>query len=182
MIESVVVQVLDETGGFVLFRDGQRLVFVDRGTRWTVWARFVLGLITAILGINGIVQVALAPSGRGVLGAGLGLVAVAGLTGFAFSRVHQHAKRENAKTRTEYRPRLVVDLEHQVLVDASGQSLAPLTQVSFRKAFQVTSSARALECRWPGGRMTVARGGGMGVAGVDGALAALQQHGVRVSS
>lgn len=179
---DVVVQVLDETGGFVLYREDQRLVFVDRGTRWTVWTRFVLGLITGIVGINAVVQLALIPSGQGVLVAGLILGFVAAATGFAFSRVHRHAKREASKPLSEFTPLLVVDLAQQALVDRSGQVLAPLAGASFHKVFQVTSSARALECRWPGGRMTVARGGGMGVAGVDGALAALQQHGVRVGS
>ena len=175
-------QVLDETGGFVLYREGQRLVFADRGTRWTVWTRFVLGLITGILAINAVVQLALVPSGQGILVAGLGMGVVATAAGFAFSRVHRHAKREAAKPVSELPAILVIDLAQQALLDRTGRVLAPLAGVSFHKAFQATSSARALECRWPGGRMTVARGGGMGVAGVDGALAALKQHGVRVDA
>ncbi len=182
MTINVVVQLLDETGGVVLYRLDQRLVFVDRGTRWTEWTRFVLGLITGIAGINAVVQLALIPSGQGMLVGGLILGVVAAATGFAFSKVHRHAKREASKPLSEFPPVLVVDLGQQVLLDRSGRILAPLAATSFHKVFQVTSSARALECRWPGGRMTVARGGGMGVAGVDGALAALQQHGLRVRS
>lgn len=163
----------------MLYREGPRLVFVDRGTRWTVWLRFVLGLVAAITGVNAVVMLALMASGQGSWVAGLVLAVLASAAGFGFAKVHRHATVAQARSPSELTPMLGIDLERQTLFGPGEQVLAPLDQVSFHKVFQVTSSAKALECRWPGGRMTVSRGGGMGVRGVDGALEALRGQGLR---
>ncbi len=173
------MQVLDDTGGFVVCRDGNRIVFINRGTRWTIWMRFVLALVAVILGINGIAQLALSFSGQGILLLGVTFTAAGGLAGAGFVGVHRHAKREKAKSLADYPPLAVADLDHGVLLGPTGQPLARLQDVSFHTVFQMTSSARALEVRWPGGRRVLARGGGMGVQGVDGALVALRAAGLR---
>ncbi len=47
---------LARSAGYVVVRDGRRLILADLGTRVPAIAIFVAGLITVILGINGALE------------------------------------------------------------------------------------------------------------------------------
>lgn len=172
--------ILTESAGHVLYEDGPRLVFINRGTGWTFWLRFVFGLVAFIFIMNGIAQVFLGASGQNwafILAAVFlffGLAAAAG-----FVATFRWANKRAARSLSSFEPIVIIDRHHHALLDARGNYLAQLTDVLFTKEFQFTSSAPALACRWPGGCAIVHRGGAMGLTGVEGAIEALRHRGLR---
>ena len=173
------MEVLHDAGDFIVYRDADRVVFVDRGIRLAVWARLVLALLTMISGVNTVVQLALVLTGQGSIGVALTVVGFSVAFGFALVAIHRHAQRAQGRPLSELPPLLILDLEEGVLQDRGGQALADLDDVYFRAVVQAASSGKALECRWPGGHKIVHRGGGMGLTGVSGALDAMRSLGLR---
>ncbi|MBK9072053.1 MAG: hypothetical protein IPL79_13775 [Myxococcales bacterium] len=148
-------QLLVAQGSLLLYKEGARLLFCDRGSQATT-ARFVSGLLAAILLANGIAQVALHN-----LVVGLPLLAVGGLCALTFLALGKARRKRN--TVADVPPVLVLDLGQGLLLDGTGRTLAPLTDVTFASAFQFTSSARALDVRY--GTQTHRLFAGNGLAG-----------------
>ncbi len=171
--------ILTEAAGHVLYEDGHRLVFVNRGTGWTFWLRFVLGLVTFIVGANGVAQLVLGSMGKGFVLAGVILLFVAGLGGAGFVAVHSWVKTQAKRPLTDFPPVVVIDRQTHWLLGPGGEQLAPLNTVVFSPEFQFTSSAPALAACWPGGKRIVHRGGAMGLSGIGGAQDALRARGLR---
>lgn len=173
--------ILTDVAGHVLYEDGPRLVFVDRKTGWTFWARFVLGLVTVIVGLNGVAQLGMALTDNGgILIFGVIATGVAAVGLFALVTLHRWVKSRARQPISDFRPIVVLDRERNVLMGPEGQTIAALQDVYFAKAFQFTSSAPGLMCRWPGGRAIVSRGRAMGLGGVDDTVSALRQRGLTV--
>ena len=73
---------------------------------------------------------------------------------------------------------LIIDLEEQVLLGKDEKHLADLSQVQFRREFQLTSSLPAYTFVWPEGKMVIVRGN-IFAGGSDAIIQALKRHGIR---
>ena len=160
---------LARCGSRTLEQDGRLLLIVDRGTGWTYTTRFVLGVLAVICGANTI-----------ILGMTAGLRGVAFVLGplavlFAAGFIAVGRQRSRQATTTGERI-VTIDLDRGLL-DAGGEVVAPVSTLSLHRTFQITSSSRALELRWPGGAIEIARGNPF--ADDVGAIErALQQQGI----
>lgn len=164
----------------VLVRCGDG-VLVDEGTRWVFGRQpgtggnvvaFVFALVGVILTGNGIAQLVLGELiAFGIAASVFGALVIWAAVGLVRARNRQRAV-------APLRPLLQLDFTSGMLLDAAGQPLAPLHEVGFAAAMQLTSSARALHCRWPGGDVVVLRGDAFG-GGIAPAIDALRSRGLR---
>ncbi|MFO0555711.1 MAG: hypothetical protein U0271_45465 [Polyangiaceae bacterium] len=138
----------------VVFERGSDLIVAYRPSRGSPTLLFVLGLVSFILIANGFVQsFTLGPAiGAAFIGVGV-LVGVALWLVVARRRRASDAPPE---------PVLVLDRRDGVLRNAAGGALAQLAQVTFQRQMQMTSSAAALACVWPGGSVVIAYGNPFG--------------------
>jgi len=160
---------LARCGSRTLEQDGRLLLIVDHGTGWTYTTRFVLGLLTVIFGVNAIVMATMAEL-RGVAFI-FGPLAV--LFAVSFIAVGRYRARRANTTGERI---ATIDLERGLL-DDSGNVVAPVPALSVQRTFQLTSSSRALELRWPHGALVIARGNPF-ADDVSAIEHALQQHGI----
>ena len=132
----------------------------------------MLGLLTVIFGVNAVFMATMAE----LRGVALILGPLAVLFAVSFIAVGRYrARRANAAGERI----ATIDLERG-LVDDRGELVAPVSALSVKRTFQMTSSSRALELRWPGGAVVIARGNPF--AGDVGAIEdALRQQGVSSS-
>ena len=151
-------KVLCESAGWVLFADGRRLVFADRGTSYRRVLVFVLALLAVIAGANGTFWLVAGIRAGETSRLGIVRAAVALPSAFAASRVWAAEKRDHRVVPGEETWVAVLDLESQMLETPEGDSLAPLSSVRFVPVMQFGSSSRALSASWPGGSMVVYRG------------------------
>ena len=137
-------------GSVTLEQAGRLLLIIDRGADWTHTARFVLGLLAVICSANTIVFAATA----GLRSASFLLAPLAALFVAGFIAVGRY----RAKRATAAGTRLVtIDLDRGLLNDR-GEVVAPLAALSLHRTFQLTSSSKAVELRWPSGAIEIARG------------------------
>ena len=169
--------ILCESAGWVLFSDGRRLVFADRGTSYRRVLMFVLALLALIFGVNGIAWLAIGIGSGEISRLGMILSAVAGLLAFGARWVWGAEKRDQKTVPDDDQWVAVLDLEAQTLVSPEGGVLAPLSSVRFQPVMQFGSSSRALAASWPEGRLVVYRGHPF-ASSIRPALDALRQHGV----
>jgi hypothetical protein len=116
----------------------------------------VLGMLAAILLINGIVQASGGAGGapRTSLATG-GVMFVVGVAlVYALIALRRSAARKSAADNPA--PRFI--LSGGRLLDGDRRDLAALSDVRTCKVLQATSSSRALVLQWPGGKSVVARG------------------------
>jgi len=161
-------QLLVAQGSLLLYRDGTRLLFCDRGSQATS-ARFVTGLLAAILIANGCAQALLRN-----LAVGLPMLALGATSGTIFFALGKARKRRNAAT--DVPPVLVLDLAQGVLQDGAGATIAQLVDVKFVSAFQFASSARALEVRYGTHTQRLFAGNGLSGHSPQPFLDALRAH------
>jgi hypothetical protein len=157
-------------GSGVLVADGERWTFGHQpGTGGNVLV-YLFGLIGTIFSVNGIaIAVTQHIGGLALLVVGLPLLAT------AVAIVRSRNKRRMNPT---LQPIVVLDFAVGMLLDGIGRPLAPLAQVAFSAHFQLFSSARMLECRWPGGHVVVLRGDAFG-GSIAPARDALRRRGLR---
>ncbi len=177
-MEPMDATILCESAGWVLFEDGQRLVFADRGTSYRRVLLFVLALLALIAGVNGFVWLikGLRSGEMNLLGILLAVAALLSALGVGW--LWQAEKRQRAVIPDEATWIAVLDLATQTFETPQGESLAPLANVRFEPAMQLASSSRALRASWPGGDLVVYRGSPFAGSYKE-ALEALSRHGVR---
>lgn len=168
--------ILCESAGWVLFSDGARLVFADRRTSYRHVLVFVLALIVVIAGSNGIWWLVVGLRAGTAHQLGIVLILVAGLSGFAASRIWSAVKQERTEIPARDAWVAVIDLEARTLEAAGGEVLAPLSSVRFVPVWQLSSSSRALAAKWPDGSRVVYRGSPF-AGGFQAARDALRRHG-----
>ena len=166
-------QIIARCGGYEMVEVGPRIYFIDRRTGGYVIALFVLGLLTGLTGINGVVQVAM---GNAI--AGLILGALGAVFGAVFALVLR-LRRGRLALRWDAEPPIAfIDRETGSAHDGGGQALAPLTHVSFAPEFQMTSSSPALAMKLPKGSIVIARGSPF-TGSIDDFTDALRARGLR---
>ena len=170
-------EILCESAGWVLFSDGQRLVFADLGTSWRRVLLFVLALLSLITGVNGIVWLVAGMRSGQTSTLGIALLAAGGLAGAGAWWTWALEKRDRATIPARDAWVAVLDLEAQTLETPEGELLAPLSDVRFAPAMQLASSSRALAAEWPGGSRVVYRGSPF-AGSIGPVLEALRQYGV----
>lgn len=169
--------ILCESAGWVLFSDGPRLVFADRGTSYRRVLLFVLGLIAVITGGNGVVWLVLGGRSGEISTLGVVLTAVAAVAVWGALRVRAAEKREGEVIPGRDTWKAVLDLEKQTLESPQGETLSSLSEVRFMPVMQLASSSKALAARWPGGSRVVYRGNPF-AGSYQQAVDALRRHGV----
>lgn len=168
-----------ECNGFELLEEGPRLLFVERRTDNLLIAIFVAVLVAVLTSMNAFFQIVLAISGKGFpgLAAILALVAAAAVTLAVY--LNRARKARMAGPPKPHQIALVIDRDQGAIVDAAGQTVAPLDGVMFRSVFQVGSSSKALELCFAGGTRIIARGSPFG-GSVEELIGPLRQRGFRV--
>ncbi len=151
-----------QSAGWVLFSDGHRLVFADRGTAYRRVVLFVLALLAVIFTANGVFWVASGLRTGSGLYLGAILTVVGALTGIAARWTWQVEKQDMQTVPSRDRWVLVIDLEARHIEAPHGEVLAPLHAVRFSPKVQLGSSGMALSASWPGGNTVVYRGSPFG--------------------
>jgi hypothetical protein len=146
-------QTIASCGGYEMVEVGPRIYFIDRGTSAHVIALFVLGLVTGIVGLNGVAQIAL-----GNVALGLIMAAVGGVFGTVFALVLRARRARLARRWDEHSPLAYIDSQTGAAHDGAGHPLAALSFVAFAPVFQIASSSQALAMNYPGGSIVIARG------------------------
>jgi len=154
-----VVAVVARCNGTELDRRDGELWIVERPSPPHT-AVFVLGLLTAIVLVNAVLQAVFAVRGGSTHAIAAALLATLGGAFAWLTVIVVRAGRRRAAA--EPRPLLIVDLAGKRLLDAARRELAPLPAVRVERVFQATSSARALALRWPQGSRVIARGNPFG--------------------
>lgn len=151
------LKTLYDDNGYTICKDAESILIVCRDTTLAGIGALVAFGVVFILGINGVVQLALAKgddSGRHLITAGLllGICIPLGWLGSACYR--SYVRRRDAPVR-EVSGGLVVDLVHRVLRTSDGRELSPLQEVKVAIGVNLLNATRGLmrtlSLRWPGG-------------------------------
>lgn len=173
------MQPIADNGAHVLVQDGPRLAFLRRPGLVPAWALFVAGLLAVVFTVNGAVMLALQPGGGpeiGVVLLALGVASVLGLRGLWRRRAAGQSRRLVITDAL-----VVLNRDTGVLTDGRSRVLAPLSEVRFARVAQLTSSAKALQVIWPGGRQVVYRGDPF-AGSIDAPVDALRAAGIRIDA
>jgi hypothetical protein len=166
--------------GVAIIEDGERLYIIDRQTGGLAIGIFVLALIGGLGTLGGIGITAKTISSGGVgLTIGLVLLGVGLFVDGLLALVIRIYRRRKDHGVDQARQIVVIDLRQGLLCDPTGQSIAPLQSVRFRRRFQVTSSSKALEAVFPTGSIEIAAGNPF-AGGLGNLEAALAQRGLQV--
>lgn len=159
MTAPVQPQILADTGGLAVTREGDRVIVFDRGTGGLSVTIFVLGIVAAVFLVNGV----LALFGWLLLGVLFLLVGLALAAGIVLLVKKFRARR--ARPLHECRTVAVLD-GGRGLFSASGGALQELGRVRFERKFQIGSSSPKLVAVTPAGTTVLKRGnpfdGGIG--------------------
>ncbi len=175
------LRAIADNGQCVLAEEDGRLLFLARRGLVPGWAVYVVGLLTAIFGVNSVVLIGFGVRHHDVrVFVGLGMMIAAGLLGWACVTL---ARRRIARREAALDPGaalLVIDLEAGLLRDASGRELVAIDSAKFVRRMQLTSSSRALHVVWSGNERVLYRGDAF-TGPIDDAVDALERRGIRVS-
>ena len=164
--------------GAAIFKDGGRLLIVRRGGTETASALFVVGLVTLIVGLNGVLQLAMAFSGGGVgLAGAMILCAVGGVAGALLVALLRQRKRVHRTPLDQLPIICVLDFSQGWLLGPDGGWWARLSDVRMRRQFQFTSSSPALVLVYAGRSLLIAKGSPF-AGGIGDLERALESHGV----
>ena len=169
--------ILCQSAGWILFSDGSRLVFADRGTSYLHVLFFVLALVAFIAAVNGLVWLGIGIASGEASRLGMALAAVGVVLALGAWQVWKAEKREQETIPEEHAWVVVLDLENQRLETPTGETLAPLSSVRFVPVLQLGSSSRALAAKWAGESLVVYRGSPF-AGSFRAAAKALRRHGV----
>ncbi len=147
------MKLITQASGVGLFEDGSRLLVVNRGTSGFYYVRFILALLTLILGANGLGLLfrALSESTESAT-TGLVLIGIAVGTGIGMRAVNWLIKDYHREMPTVQDAALIFDLENQTLLDDAQTVVAPLNEVTLVRRFQLRSRFRKLVAETDGGR------------------------------
>jgi hypothetical protein len=160
-------------GGYELYEDGPRLVFVERPTGGIDIALFVVGLLTLITGVNGVVwAVQLATPA-------LVLLPIALVFGGIFALLWRWRRSTKQRPPGDLPALLILDRAQNAVCNGSGQPIAPLQGAVVREAFQLASSSKQLELACSAGTFSIARGSPFS-GSIHDIADALRQRGIRV--
>ncbi|WP_245233965.1 hypothetical protein [Mycobacterium sp. PS03-16] len=175
--------VVAETGRFVVAEDADRVLLFDRGHTPSEVAILLLIIGALVFGMFGLVTLLTAltgtPAPRSMaIGAAFLAVGVASFAGM-MRAVSAHRRSRSTPLR-ERRPAAVFDRRYRVFVDAGGEIVAPLDQVTFTRRMRLASSAPELVAVTPAGTRVLLRGSPFtgGVGNLDAVLDAMV-HGAR---
>lgn len=161
MTASTQPQLLLDTGGLAVTREGDRVIVFDRRTGGLSVTMFVLALLAVILVVNGVI-VALSATLVGLALVLVGLCAAAAAV-MAWRTFRQRRALPLHSCRTV----AVLDGKRG-LFSAAGGALQQLDRVKFERRFQLASSSPKLVAVAPSGTVTLKRGnpfdGGVGKA------------------
>lgn len=161
MTTPVQPQILADTGGLAVSQEGDRVIVFDRGTGALSVAMFVVGVLAAILIVNGVIAL-FGWTMLGVVFLFAGLAAAAG-TVMLLRKFRARRNRPLHDCRT-----LAVLDGRRGLFSAAGGALQELGRIRFERRFQVGSSSPKLVAVTPAGTTTIKRGnpfdGGIGNA------------------
>lgn len=164
--------------GTAILKDGERLVVVDRGGPGLSIALFVAALLTFIVTANGFIQLgmALGDTGGGFTVAAI-LCALGAVAGVVLYGLMRFRKRRKQIPLNQLRVICVLDFAQGQLLDAGGRSLGPLSKVTMRRKFQVTSSTPALVLVCAGRSVLLAKGSPFG-GGIGALEHTLEQYNI----
>lgn len=149
------MELLAKASGCYLYKDGSTIQVKAAPSGWIATARFVLLLLTIVPLGAGTSQIVRAIRGHDdFLVPGVILVSVAAIFGLALWRLSSYAR----KKQSDQLITCVLDLRDRKLLDPAGNVLADLHDVKVAREFQMTSSAKKLVMRWPGGSYMLAKG------------------------
>lgn len=153
--------ILADTGGLAVSQEGDRVIVFDRGTGALSVLMFVVGVLAAVLIVNGILAL-FGWTAIGLLFLALGFAAVAG-TVMLFRKFRARRALPLHSCRTV----AVLD-GRRGLFSAAGGALQELGRVQFERRFQLGSSSPKLVAITPAGTTVLKRGnpfdGGIGQA------------------
>lgn len=166
-----------EVGGSVVAEQGPLVLVIDRRTGPLTVLAYVLGVMTLVTGGFGAVALLTSTPSAAV---GAAFLAVGLVVAGATLATLRSIRRSRSKPLDSYEPVAVFDRERRVFVDGNGSVVAPLDQVRFQRAMQITSSSPKLVAVTPNGTRVLKRGNPFsgGIGNLDEVLTAAV-HGVR---
>jgi len=150
---------LAQASGCVIFEESNKIYVVEQSRKWIATFRYVLILVTFIIGANGIYSLI---SGwmnhRSLPLFGIIFASVALFLGFILFLIHRMKVKADNLSPDELNVFCILDTDRGNLLGPQNTFLAPLSAVSFTKIFSFTSSSPDLALSWPGGKIVIAKG------------------------
>ena len=137
----------------------KQVVVKQQPSLWIPTARFVLLLTSGILLIFGVVSLISHLLGSDMsLTISLVFIIIGSLIGFIYVLLNRYSKKIDALSPSEYKTICIFDLKNADLLDAAGNTLDSLENISVQREFQLTSSSKKLVVRYSSGSITLVKG------------------------
>ncbi|MCP4442168.1 MAG: hypothetical protein GY810_24940 [Aureispira sp.] len=145
---------LAQASGTALFQKGDRIYAAKQPSTWVFTTLFIVGLLTLILGGNGLgLTIAKLIGSEGLQDSswlfGLIPLALGILSGIGAWKLYQYKKRVASLPFDQLTCICIFNLEDKTLLNAKGDTLARLTDIRWAKKMQLTSSSPTLVLSYP---------------------------------
>jgi len=160
-----------DASGYAVFEQNKKIFFINYGISWIYTFNFVIGILLAILTINGIIQLVFN------FLTGIILLAIALPCGLGLVGGVNMIKKAKNKPLENLNIIAIVDIKSKKLLKKNGEILASLGVVQFGRTFQIGSSSYAIRARWPDGSIIIARGNPF-AGGISDFIYALKSRGL----
>lgn len=166
------------SSGYSVQKQEEKLYLINHHTSGLYVVGFVTGLITFICSMNMIIiPSVLYSEGEDFSIVLVILLCLSLVAGLSFFLIRKTVMKRHRLPIEDCDIIAIIDLEQQTLLEKNGDILAPLSSVSLKKRFQMSSSAPSFALSWPNGERIVVRGNAF-AGGSDAVVRALHQHGI----
>ena len=153
------IELLAKASGVRIYEIDSALVVKKDPAAWVGTTRFVFFLLTAIPLMAGISQLIMAFRGIApTLIPGFILLGISSVFAFVLWLIVNYTRKINELKLEELETLCIFDLSRSQLLDAQGNRLDDLVNVSVWREFQLTSSSKKLLVKWSNGERTLAKG------------------------
>lgn len=149
---------LAESSGIVAFEQNHVLTLARKPAQWTTTFLFVSGLIAFITCVNGVVQFVINDGNSPNRIPSFILMGIGFLFLGIFIYVIRYKKKVNAIPLEQLAPVCAFDFNTGKLLDGTRRVVADLSQVTLRRAMQLSSSSPSLVLNTPGGSIKLVKG------------------------
>lgn len=148
------------SSGFTMYHENHKIYFVDERSNWGYTLMFVVGLVTFLMFVGGIIFMSI---GEGTMFWVGTVLLIFGLSGGVLNQVSNRQSKKNMEGPLDEKKHIcIIDLTKQSLYGPDHNMLSPMLQVTIEKKMQLTSSSKALVINYPGGSIEICKGNPFG--------------------